>query len=316
MLVSTGLLVSFDYEYSLYAIPAIYSRSNSITLAISKDRVTWTGEQFEIPASFFEKVKQLDTDNKILIYEYSLDYTLYSPMECETLVRNMLGKEMSKADWYIQIDTDEYFLDYGSFIDDLAKIVLKPDEKVTVYGKLIPMFKSDQDGFYIVNTYENGAIATNDPVYSLARRNTGNTEIYFENYLLHQSWDREEYEIAQKIRNWGHKTDFDADAYFKFWLSINPYNYKYITNFHPIWPAEWPNFTYVKGSKLTQLRNYYVNKITDEQRIRQLAIQEAEAIANKEKEAVRQSSVVVSKAKRVLRQLLPPIIFTIIKYLK
>ena len=55
-----------------------------------------SGNNIEIPQSFFEEVKLFDSKNKIHFYEDSFYMKDLTPIECETRERNLLLKKMGK----------------------------------------------------------------------------------------------------------------------------------------------------------------------------------------------------------------------------
>ncbi len=65
--IQVGFLLSYDYELLKNAIPPIYNNTDSIFLAVDKDRLTWNGNLFHIDDSFFLWLKEFDTENKIEI---------------------------------------------------------------------------------------------------------------------------------------------------------------------------------------------------------------------------------------------------------
>lgn len=240
MIVKAGYLISYDYEYLKYSLPLIYDndRVHEIILVIDKDRLTWSGNKFEISDDFFKWIKAIDTKHKIKILEDSFCNTALSPMINETVERNYLYSKMGKCDWYIQLDCDEYFVNFDSFIAALEKIYLDKNKSlnpISVGVKFANLFKKTEKGFLVISPIkENCWAATSNPVCYYGRVNEDNEKIELDSILIHQSWARPEDEIHQKITNWGHKNDFNSNSYFKLWQSLDEDNYKYIQNFHPL----------------------------------------------------------------------------------
>ena len=67
--IQVGFLISYDYILLKNALPQVYDYSDSIFLAIDKNRKTWNGANFTIDNSFFDWIKEIDVANKIEIYE-------------------------------------------------------------------------------------------------------------------------------------------------------------------------------------------------------------------------------------------------------
>lgn len=249
--IKVGFLISYDYEYIKNSLPRIYPYTDYIAFAIDKDRKTWSGERFELPDTFFEWVKEFDTDKKIHIYEDSFYVPTLTAIECDSRERNLLAKFMGEGGWHIQIDSDEYFLNFKEFVDYIKTLDINKDTQV--YARWITMYKKNQEDFFLIRTNESFPLVANNPNYKLARLSDSKNNIYTDFEVLHQSWARSDNEIKQKLSNWGHKTDFDVDSYYQFWKAINKQTYKYARSFHPLDPWLWPNLEYFKAKNIDEL---------------------------------------------------------------
>lgn len=256
MIIKAGFLISYDCEYLKIALPLIYSCDDicEIYLAIDKDFKTWNGEDFSIPESFFEWIEDFDTKNKITIYRDHFYIPELSTIDCDTRERRMLSERMGKCDWYIQIDSDEYIVDIQKFVNKLKQISNEmPNEKLSVAGKIVMLFKEKGDELYVVNPIKELIwLATNAPNYQYARANLKQKLIKTETLVVHQSWARSEEEISQKIRNWGHMKDFDVHQFYDDWKDLDSTNYKNWKNFHPLTPNEWQSLSRIKGYQIEE----------------------------------------------------------------
>ena len=54
----------------------------------------------------------------------------------------------------------------------------------------------------------------------------------------------------QKIKNWGHRDDFDTMLYLEFWKSLNSENYKNYKNIHPLSPKVWNELFFFKSDSI------------------------------------------------------------------
>ena len=204
-------------------------------------------------------LEYIDTEHKIKIYEDDFFVETLSPMQCEVRERNLLAKQMGKGGWHIQLDADEYFVDFKSFVNYLKNKshLLKEGKKgVNIRCFWIPLFKRTHQGYFYVN-YKNKlpesiAIATNKPVYEYGRVN-GHFNILSPFSILHDTWARTDGEVWQKIQNWGHKHDFDVQSYFDFWKSINKSNYTQVKNFHFIKPETWEFLGFIESKNIEEL---------------------------------------------------------------
>lgn len=245
--VKVGFLISYDYEYLKISLPRVYAQASTIYLAVDVDGKTWSGTDLTIPQNFWDWVKEVDTEQKIEIYYDNFYVEGLSPMECDTRERNMLGKAMGKSDWYIQIDADEYFIDFGHFVQKLRNF--KASKPTTVNCRVITLFKALPSGYLTIDeSFETLSFATNNPVYNIARINTtGNQQVYWADLVMHQSWARDEDAIWLKLSNWSHKDDFNTHSFFKLWKAIDEFNYSCLRDFHPLDAATWPKLRLLEG---------------------------------------------------------------------
>jgi|TARA_B110000114_G_scaffold185132_1_gene230966 hypothetical protein len=255
-MIKVGYLISYDYELLFNSIPTVYKEADEIFLAIDKDRRTWAGNNFSLPNTFFERIKELDTQKKITFFIDNFYIPSLAPMENEVRERNMLLKKMGKG-WLFQLDSDEYLYDFKSISQKLRtkNYLIKFNRllPVTLSGYWVILFKKNEEGFFQISNKTKFNFITNYPKYTGARKNKNFVNINIENLAFHQSYAREEDEIYQKIKNWGHKDDFDTDKFFTFWKTINIENYKSIKNFHPEIPNLWSHLEFVKAKNVKEL---------------------------------------------------------------
>lgn len=246
--IKAGYLISYDYEFVRTSLPRIYDFVDEIYFAVDVDGKTWSGASLEIDPQFWEWVEKFDKDQKITIYKDQFYLPELTPMECDTRERNLLGKRMGKADWYLQIDSDEYFVDFESFIKRLK--AYQSEKPTSINCSVATLFKELPTGFLLIDdSFETLSFATNHPVYDMARNNSsGNEQINWDNLVLHQSWARTSTEIQQKLNNWSHKDDFNTKSFFALWNAIDEDNYDYLRNFHPLTKVTWPKLTLIKGT--------------------------------------------------------------------
>ena len=255
-LIKVGFLVSYDWHLLKYAIPRIYKNADIIHLALDKKRLTWAGNTFDFDLEAFQKmISEIDIDHKIKLYEDDFYVSMLTPMQCEVRERNMLATQMGAGGWHIQLDADEFFLDFEKFIMCLNKFN-NNSKPINICIGLLNLYKKTEKGyFYIENNetkLETVQVATNVPVYEHGRKN-GHFNHQSPFFIIHDTWARSEEEILQKIENWGHKTDFDVMKYFEFWKSINENNFQTIQDFHPIAPKTWQKLAFRKAENLKQL---------------------------------------------------------------
>lgn len=255
--IQVGYLVSYDYELLKNSLPTIYKESDAIFLAIDKNRKTWKGDSIEINPIFFDWIKTFDIDNKIVIYEDDFYVPTLTTMQCEVRERKMLSEKMGIGNWLIQIDADEYFLDFKSFVAFLKSKnhFLKNPEKnqIQVSPFLINLYKRlDDKGVLYVEKPTKVMVATNFPNYKVGRQ-TRKRIIYFRGLILHECLSRTKEELELKFNNWGHEVDINKKQFLEKWESVNETNYESMENFFYIEPEKWKKLVFTKGKTLKEI---------------------------------------------------------------
>ena len=255
--IHVGFLLSYDYEKLKNSIPPVYGEADAIFIAEDIEHRTWSGKKFDISPDFYKWIKEFDTDGKIHFYKDDFFKAELSAIENDTRERQMLSEKMGIGNWLIQIDSDEYFVDFPRFIKSLRKFnrFLDNPEKspVQIAGFLINMFKYTEEGLLYVNYPTKVLLATNYPSYTFARQ-TRKRIIYVDSLLLHECVSRTEEELRMKFSNWGHKADFDIDKYLAKWKSINKDNYKDGTDFFYMEGDGWKTLDYIGTKNLNKMK--------------------------------------------------------------
>lgn len=259
-MIKVGYLVSYDYKMLLTSIKQLYDYVDGIFIAIDRDRRTWSGNNFEIPQSFFDEIKAFDRNNKIEFYFDNFYISELLPIECETRERNMLLKKMGKG-WLIQLDVDEYVYDFSKVAKYLKKywyLTLFPKLTPIVFrGKLITLYRQLIDGYLYIENNERFSFITNQSNYTYTRNNHTVKNHYANINVIHQSWARTEDEIQMKILNWGHRDDFDTQQYFEFWKNLTSKNYMNYKNVHPIVPEVWNELHFLPSDSIDEFISKY-----------------------------------------------------------
>ncbi|QJX47559.1 hypothetical protein HMJ29_11655 [Hymenobacter taeanensis] len=262
-LIKVGFNVAYDWEFLKTSLPIVYSSADKICLSIDKDRIGWSGKKYAFnDDEFYKFVKELDVDGKIDIYEDDFHITQLSPIDNDTRQRRLMSERMGDGGWFVQLDADEYFIDFEGFAKRLRNT--KYSYPVNINCALVILYKRLGSGFLVIDNggyskAEKFPVATNVPAYKYARISDW-FNIQYPFYILHQSWARSEEEIQQKVSNWGHKLDFDTNEYTNFWKGLDQENYKNVKNFHPIQPAVWSKLELVPAQGLESLVEYYKEK--------------------------------------------------------
>lgn len=261
--IKVGILVSYDYRHLYTSLPLIYEEADKIVLAIDEQRLTWSGISFDIDPGFFKWLENLDTKRKIIIYEDCFYKPELSTVECDTRERNMLAEKMGQGGWHIQIDSDEYFLNFKGFVGYLRQFEKIAQKKpVYIYVQFITLFKKIKEGFLYIDSFEKIPVATNHPEYYYIRLVKDTKPIFTQFLVVHQSWARTAGEIETKLKSWGHSEDFNVSSYFNMWNIIDSNNYMYLNNFHPLTPSKWSYLHLVPEPELNDVLKYVRENIT------------------------------------------------------
>jgi hypothetical protein len=255
--IKVGILVSYDYELLRNSLPPIYEYADKIVLAVDIDGKTWAGNPLSIPDSFWQWIKDFDVRHKIEIYKDSFCVEGLSTMQCEIRERNMLAKYMGEGGWHVQVDSDEYFVDFKDFVKFLHYLDEHKKHINTVFIEWLYLYKKTEKGYLCIKG--NGGqvpCATTRPYYILARINKNAKSVHYPQRIIHDSWARTEQDLWKKLTNWGHNTDFNIEGYFNYWKVIDESNYMFARNIHPLLPHYWKELEYVEAKDISDLLQY------------------------------------------------------------
>jgi len=269
LIIKTGFCVAYDWRLLNHSLPPVYEHSDVICLAVDKKRRSWSGNSFDFDdKAFFELVKKYDKDSKIIVYEDDFYLPHFSARENCNRQRTLLADKMGEGGWHVQVDCDEYFVNFKGFTNFLMHMNSYPTGKEKPYNVqvfLYDLFKKLDDGYLYVVQEEarpfSAPFATTKPDYQRARQN-GHFSRLSPFYVIHETWSRSEEELTFKLSNWGHAAEElkAADlrrSYINLWRAIDKYNYKYIRDFHFSVPQAWESLGYVSGRTIDELiRNF------------------------------------------------------------
>lgn len=256
--IKVGFCVAYDWHLLAFSLPRIYEFADLICISVDKDRISWSGNSYAFnDGAFHDLINTIDYMGKVKLIEENYHLPDLTPMQNEVRQRNMLAGHMGKGGWHIQLDSDEYFVDFGGFVHYLQSLSKWKISKTNICCPWLVIFKRLDDGFLCIDPVDNARveymqIASKDPIYEYGRRN-GNFNLYTNYLIAHQSWAREEQEIKEKIYNWGHSEDFNKEAYYTFWKGVNKTNFQDVRDFHWLKPSAWPRLVYVQFDSIETL---------------------------------------------------------------
>ncbi len=253
--IHVGFLLSYDYELLKHAIPPVYEASDRIFIAIDENSTTWSGNKFEVSPSFFEWLKEFDKDNKIELYYDNFYVPSLTTTQMDTRERKMLSDKMGIGNWLIQVDSDEYFIDFEGFVKQLRKYdhyLDNPEKnKIQIAAFWIIIYKYTDKGILYVDKPMKSIFATNYPNYKAFRR-TNERVIYLDSLVLHESVARSEEQLRYKLKNWSHNTHVN-DSFLDKWLKVNETNYKDFQDFYYIEPDRWKTLDYFPTKDIQEI---------------------------------------------------------------
>lgn len=269
-IIKVGFCVSYDWELLKKSIPKIYEHADVICLAIDKDRKSWAGNVYDFDNdAFYSFVSSIDPQRKIILYEDCFSLPELNARQNCNRHRMLIAEKLGKGGWHIQIDSDEYFVDFGSFVKELKTINPNPTGKekpLNVCAYWVPLIKKTKLGYIYVSfpdsIPETVPVATTFPDYQRARHNDHFNRIS-QHYIIHETWARSENELWFKINNWGHAAEELQEkqkrlAYYNLWKALDEYNFQYIANFHPALAVTWPTLSYSPGESVEAFMNNFV----------------------------------------------------------
>jgi len=263
--IKVGFLVSYDWDLLRNSIPRIYEEADSIVLALDRNRKTWSGNFFEFDETAFRAlIATIDRQNKIEIYEDDFYDQSLSAMQNEIRERQMLSERLGYGGWHIQIDADEYLINFPDFVAQLKDIDANPNparisKPVNVMGRVVTIVKKTQEGYVYVKpdkrSLEWFTLASQVPQFKYGRRNDF-FNLFSPLVLIHESGSRSKEEMYFKLKNWGHNTDFDTESYYAMWKAIDGYNYRFIKDFNPLRKGGWQELAFAPVADIERLIAY------------------------------------------------------------
>lgn len=261
MKIAVGFLVAYDFEYLKISLPLIYEEATFIVLGLDKNRLSFSGHPFLIDPAIFEWVEAMDHQKKVIWQQAAFYKEGFTPMQVETTTRNKLFEVLPQLmDWYLQLDSDEYLLDFKGLKAWLDTAPVAACNAVRLYWKTL--FKQHRHGYFVVGSAtETFPALSRLPYYEVARIPKGADTLTGPFFVLHQSWARNKKEIEQKIKNWGHKDDLNWQGFLDKWDKCNTLNFRYYRYFHPMHAPLWPYLEFIPLPTVEKLITHYQKNV-------------------------------------------------------
>ncbi|MCF1192164.1 hypothetical protein LRR18_11265 [Mangrovimonas sp. AS39] len=260
--IQVGFLLSYDYEKLKKSIPAVYDEADSIFLALDQEMRTWSGKSFTIEDSFFKWLEAFDQKGKIQVYKDNFYVPELSPLQNDTRERHMLSMKMGIGNWLVQIDADEVFTDFKTFVAKLRTLnhyLDRPEtHPIQLGGWHLNLYKNLETGVLYVENPTKMVIATNYPNYKVARK-TKERIIYTDALLIHECLARTEKDLAFKLENWGHSHQINEEFFDK-WKKANDTNYEQFSDLFYLSNKDlWKSLGYFKSKDLIDVKREVEN---------------------------------------------------------
>jgi len=254
--IHVGFLLSYDYDMLRASLPPVYAAADRIFLARDARLRTWRGSPFTIDPAFYEWLNAFDVDRKIEIYEDDFYLPALTSMENDTRERRLLAQRMGIGNWLIQVDADEYFIDFDKFVSGIRRYDSYLDDperkKIQFFAFWLVIYKYTANGMLYVDRPMKSAFATNYPNYKSGRR-TNERVIYLNDIVLHDSVARSESELRFKLANWGHNGDVNK-GFLNKWLAVDETNYRTMSDFYYIEPERWKHLNFLPANNLKEVK--------------------------------------------------------------
>jgi hypothetical protein len=254
-------LLAYDYEFLLKTLPAYLKQVDLVILGLDRQRLTWAGNKFEIPDSFFEQLKAIDIEQKVKIVEDDFFVEGSNPRDLDTRERNILSTHAPEGSWLLSVDADEYLLNVDELINFLHEFA---DERVCLFGNWITLFKQSGKKMFVIEnvpeTVERFPLATMKSNIFNYCRNTPQRIVFTSVIAIHYSWARTKAELERKLLNWAHRDDFEVGDFVAKWDSLNESNYQQWIDFHPFEGSMWQKISLVDEDRLDEYARLKANE--------------------------------------------------------
>lgn len=271
-------LISYDANRFLAkSIERYYEYVDEIVLGIDKDRITWSGNTFEINEdALWSELSQIDGDSKITIIEEDFHQSEVA-IENDNFERNFLKGECS-YDWIFSFDADEMLVNAKDFFYNFCPIVedyrhekdicmtwATPYKVVNDEEESITLVIANEDGSPFFGENQ-GVITSKNSTFTYARWTdrsaAGENRIMSPLVALHWSLCRPAEELHEKIHNIGHSDIVEEDPFYKIWSQVDMTNYGQLKDFKTsgLGGAQWPRLEPIPSNNVEDYIKQYLGR--------------------------------------------------------
>lgn len=278
-------ILAADPEWITPSVLSYYQIIDKLFVSFDGESKGWTGVPVQVQ-SCLDQLRLIDPENKIVLIDGSYSSRELSPGDAETAQRQAaVDVAGDKADWILQVDTDEIVPDAQKLrrrlveiSDPIVDVVEWPMSsyfssisttqllEVCNYrhsrpnAEAVPLAVRPRTKLKIMRYGRNPLRLRRKPPIQvklketveriIGRRVVAYDQVPDDEVILHFSWVRSEAGIHAKVRSWGHASDFNAQTYVDNVWKKAPEYWKTMRDLHPIWPKLWPAIRPVSLSSL------------------------------------------------------------------
>ena len=268
----SAYVLAADPTWLEYSVRAYYPHVEKIIVSYDMGGLGWTGAPIPVDECL-SRLKAIDGDRKMRFVPGTFSRRDMAPMENDTFQRNTaLQLASEKADWVLQLDTDEWIPHVKPLLDAITKA--ENEGLPAVEWPMRVLYRMLADGRFL-EVCAGGGLDHFEYIAPIAVRagtrlvHSRRTEGGFlravvkgdnrslqllrpcqqgevrqealesQHAIVHNSWAREPYEVARKLRSWSHAS-LRAWMYFGTTWLPSAWFWRVMTDLHPFFGAVWP----------------------------------------------------------------------------
>lgn len=257
--ISAISLISYDADRLLTSIPSYYNFVDEIILGLDEDRISWSKNKFSFDESmFFNKIQNIDGDNKIKIIEHNFHKT-QAPILNDTHERNFL-KYYTTNDFSVSFDADEILVNAQSFFNKFLPIAMPYKDVQFLFTWFLPyktigdttLFIAEENGKDLFIQDVQGFTSRKNDTFTYCRWNNTKRKILSPLSILHYSFCRSDSENNDKVSNYGHSIESRQDPFYDIQKQVTLENYTSLYNFKTHGAGhQWPRLVAIKNEDIS-----------------------------------------------------------------
>jgi hypothetical protein len=274
----SAYLLAADPTWIEASVRAYYDRVEEIVVSYDRDGIGWAGSPIATEESL-AALRALDVEAKMRFVAGDFHH-LPTPPENEHLQRQgALEALTGRADWVLQVDTDEVLPDLDVVFESLR--YAEDHNLPAVEWPMRVLFRHVRDDVYLAVTSHDGSLHVEypgpigirpgatlvdarrcegpflrvvvggaAPALQLSRAPAAGEDRSFTitegQAILHNSWARSPSVVRRKIRAWGHYEGWRTRRYYLTTWLPSPWLWRWQRDLHPFSRGLWPRLSKVR----------------------------------------------------------------------